>query len=107
MTGPETDSTRRSFLRRAGALALAALAAPLGLLGAGLAPTRAADARQRWVCTNADCEPYIYDPATGDPVNLANPGHPLPPGIAFEDLPDDWRCPDCGSPKSYFRPTRR
>ncbi|NJL08192.1 MAG: rubredoxin [Methylacidiphilales bacterium] len=77
----------------------------LSVLGAGLA--RAADARQRWVCTNADCDPYIYDPAVGDPVNLVDPGHPLPPGIAFEDLPDDWRCPDCGSPKSYFRPTRR
>ncbi|BBF93279.1 hypothetical protein BLTE_19640 [Blastochloris tepida] len=59
------------------------------------------------MCTNADCKPYIYDPAVGDPVNLVDPDHPLPPGIAFEDLPDDWRCPDCGSPKSYFRPTRR
>ncbi|WP_126399849.1 rubredoxin [Blastochloris tepida] len=106
MTGPETSPIRRSLLLRAGALALAALAAPLGLVGAGLGRARA-EARQRWVCTNADCKPYIYDPAVGDPVNLVDPDHPLPPGIAFEDLPDDWRCPDCGSPKSYFRPTRR
>ena len=25
-------------------------------------------------------------------------------GTAFEDLPDDWVCPDCGAPKSDFEP---
>jgi len=25
-------------------------------------------------------------------------------GTTFEDLPDDWVCPVCGSPKSYFKP---
>ncbi len=24
-------------------------------------------------------------------------------GVKWEDLPDDWACPVCGSPKSYFR----
>lgn len=23
-------------------------------------------------------------------------------GVAFEDLPDDWRCPRCKQPKSKF-----
>ncbi len=32
---------------------------------------------------------WIYDPAEND-------------GIAFEDLPDDWRCPVCGVGKEDF-----
>lgn len=32
---------------------------------------------------------YVYDPAEHD-------------GVAFEDLPDDWRCPRCKQPKSKF-----
>jgi len=41
---------------------------------------------------------YIYDPAKGDPGNGAAPG------TAFEDLPDDWTCPDCGAEKAMFEP---
>jgi len=48
---------------------------------------------KRYECTICD---YIYDPAKGDPDN----GVPL--NTAFEDLPDDWVCPDCGSDKSMF-----
>ncbi|HBG62395.1 MAG: rubredoxin [Omnitrophica WOR_2 bacterium GWF2_38_59] len=33
---------------------------------------------------------YIYDPAVGDPDNG------IEPGTAFENLPDDWTCPECG-----------
>ncbi|ALK09592.1 rubredoxin [Blastochloris viridis] len=99
MIRPPPTPCRRDLLSRAVALGAAALAGWLGLGGASAAT-------QRWVCTNPDCHPYIYDPAVGDGVNLADPDHPLPPGIAFDDLPDDWRCPDCGSPKSFFRPTR-
>ncbi len=47
----------------------------------------------RWQCTAC---PYIYDPAVGDPENG------VPPGTAFEDVPDDWLCPVCGVPKSLF-----
>jgi rubredoxin len=43
------------------------------------------------------CE-HIYDPAEGDP----NSG--IPPGTAFEDLPGDWVCPDCGATKADFEP---
>lgn len=32
---------------------------------------------------------YVYDPAEHD-------------GVAFEDLPDDWKCPRCKRPKSKF-----
>ena len=41
---------------------------------------------------------YIYDPAVGDPDN------DVEAGTAFEDLPDDWVCPDCGASKDEFEP---
>ena len=28
----------------------------------------------------------------------------IPPGTAFADLPDSWRCPMCGGSKKCFRP---
>jgi rubredoxin len=40
---------------------------------------------------------YIYDPELGDPDGDIEPGTP------FEDLPEDWVCPDCGAPKSDFQ----
>jgi flavin reductase (DIM6/NTAB) family NADH-FMN oxidoreductase RutF/rubredoxin len=39
---------------------------------------------------------YIYDPAEGDPSK------DIPPGTAFEDLPDNYTCPICGVGKSEF-----
>ena len=39
---------------------------------------------------------YVYDPAEGDQDNG------IEPGIAFEDLPDDWVCPVCGVEKDSF-----
>ena len=39
---------------------------------------------------------YIYDPELGDPTQ------DIPAGTAFEDLPDDWVCPDCGVGKDQF-----
>ena len=41
----------------------------------------------KWVCLVCD---YVYDPAVGDPTQG------VPPGTAFEDLPEDWVCSDCG-----------
>ena len=32
-------------------------------------------------------------------------GHPsagFPPGTRWDDIPDDWSCPDCGAMKSDF-----
>ncbi|MHC4727503.1 MAG: rubredoxin [Planctomycetota bacterium] len=41
---------------------------------------------------------YIYDPAIGDPDS------DIATGTTFEDLPDDWVCPDCGVGKEEFEP---
>jgi rubredoxin len=48
----------------------------------------------KWECTVCG---YVYDPQNGDP------DHGFPPGTAFEDLPDDWVCPECGAEKSLFQ----
>jgi rubredoxin len=39
---------------------------------------------------------YIYDPDEGDPSSG------IEPGLAFEDLPDDYTCPVCGAGKEEF-----
>lgn len=33
---------------------------------------------------------------------LGLPEHGIEPGTKWEDIPDDWRCPDCGTEKSLF-----
>ena len=50
---------------------------------------------RRWLC-----EPCgeIYDPVAGDPEAG------IPPGTAFEDIPEDWLCPVCGARKPDFVP---
>ena len=48
----------------------------------------------KWECTACG---YVYDPAVGDPENG------VPPGISFEDLPEDWVCPQCGVGKEFFQ----
>jgi len=47
----------------------------------------------KWVC---DVCGYIYDPEKGDPDNS------IDSGTAFEDIPDDWVCPECGAGKDEF-----
>jgi len=64
----------------------------------------ASSSPQRWVCTFNECLPYVYDPAHGDPDNIAGT-EPISPGVAFEELPAGWRCPVCGSPKQWFEET--
>ena len=39
---------------------------------------------------------YIYDPVVGDPDNGVEAG------TAFENLPYDWVCPECGADKDEF-----
>ena len=46
------------------------------------------EATGKYVCSVCG---YVYDPAEHD-------------GIAFEDLPEDWKCPRCKQPKSKFNP---
>ncbi len=49
----------------------------------------------KWKCRTCG---WIYDPEQGDPENR------ISPGTNFEDLPDDWGCPICGSGKELFDP---
>ena len=39
---------------------------------------------------------YVYDPEIGDPDNG------IEPGTSFEDIPDNWFCPECGAAKTQF-----
>ncbi len=41
---------------------------------------------------------WIYDPEIG------LPSEGIEPGTAFEDLPDDFICPECGVDKENFSP---
>ena len=43
------------------------------------------------VCT------HIYDEAKGDP------GSGIEPGTRWEDIPEDWVCPECGATKKAFK----
>ena len=40
---------------------------------------------------------FTYNPEEGDP------SMGIPPGTAFEDLPEDYRCPICNAAKEYFK----
>ena len=46
-----------------------------------------------WECTVCG---YIYDPNVGDSDNG------IAPKTNFEDLPEDWVCPECGAEKDQF-----
>jgi rubredoxin len=39
---------------------------------------------------------YVYDPAQGDPVAQIEPGTP------FDELPENWCCPNCEAPRVQF-----
>lgn len=47
----------------------------------------------KWECLACG---YIYDPVVGDPDNG------IAPGTAFEVIPGDWVCPECGVGKDMF-----
>ena len=49
----------------------------------------------RYKCTICG---YVYDPAIGDEEN------DVKAGTAFEALPDDWTCPECGASQDQFEP---
>jgi rubredoxin len=50
---------------------------------------------KKYICTVCN---YVYDPAIGDPDGG------IEAGTAFEDIPDDWVCPECGVEKEMFEP---
>ena len=49
---------------------------------------------EKWECMVCG---YVYNPADGDPDG------DIPTGTSFEDLPEDWVCPDCGVGKDKFK----
>ncbi|MBX9571782.1 MAG: iron-sulfur cluster repair di-iron protein [Candidatus Obscuribacterales bacterium] len=51
--------------------------------------------KAKTICTVCN---YIYDEAMGEP-RLE-----ISPALKFEDLPDEWACPECGSAKDMFQP---
>lgn len=47
----------------------------------------------QWMC--GPCG-FIYDESAGFPEDG------IAPGTSFEDIPEDWVCPDCGIGKADF-----
>lgn len=58
-------------------------------------PPGTAPSQRRFICRGCY---YVYEEAAGLPQQG------VPPGTRFADLPDGWRCPDCGTDKGTFRP---
>ena len=50
-------------------------------------------AYRSWMCVVCG---WIYNEADGVPEEG------IAPGTRWEDVPDDWTCPDCGATKSDF-----
>lgn len=48
---------------------------------------------KRWICIICG---FVYD------EELGLPQEGIAPGTRWEDIPDDWLCPDCGVGKSDF-----
>jgi rubredoxin len=48
---------------------------------------------KQWMCMNCG---WVYDQALGDPMG------DIATGTAWEDVSEDWKCPDCGSLKAEF-----
>ena len=60
-----------------------------------MAERRGMENMKKYVCSVCG---YVYDPEAGDPDSGVDAG------TAFEDLPDDWVCPECGVGKDEFSP---
>lgn len=48
---------------------------------------------RQWECTVCG---FIYDEAKGIPEDG------IAPGTSWDDVPDDWECPECGVGKEDF-----
>jgi rubredoxin len=55
-----------------------------------------ATSTRKWMCVNCG---YVYEQDKGDPAGG------IAPGTAWEDIPEDWICPECGAEKSVFEMT--
>ena len=56
-----------------------------------------AEPHEMYQCQTVTCG-YIYEPDIGDRKGK------IPKGTAFDNLPDDWKCPVCGASKKMFKP---
>lgn len=56
-----------------------------------------AQPHEMYQCQTLGCG-YIYNPDKGDRKGK------IAKGVAFDDLPDDWKCPLCGAGKKMFKP---
>jgi GntR family transcriptional regulator/MocR family aminotransferase len=59
------------------------------------APPPINGAQRRFICRGCY---FVYEEANGLPQQA------IRPGTAFADIPANWRCPDCGTEKTTFRP---
>ncbi len=50
---------------------------------------------KQWECVVCG---FVYDEAAGIPEDG------IAPGTRWEDIPDDWECPECGASKFDFDP---
>jgi len=50
---------------------------------------------RKWQCSTCG---EVYDEALGDPESG------IAPGTRFEDIPEEWICPNCGATKDLFVP---
>jgi rubredoxin len=80
-------------------LILSGLASSLGAFTADTSDKRRVNKRltgicmKKWQCVVCG---WIYDEAEGAPEEG------IPPGTCWEDVPDDFTCPDCGVGKDDF-----
>ena len=51
------------------------------------------DPLKRFMCLGCG---FLYDEVFGLPE------HGIAPGTRWDDIPEDWSCPDCGAAKSDF-----
>jgi GntR family transcriptional regulator / MocR family aminotransferase len=58
-------------------------------------PAPASGSKRRFMCRGCY---FVYEEASGLPQQA------IRPGTAFADIPANWRCPDCGTDKTTFRP---
>lgn len=70
-------------------------ATPGGGAAAASSETHRYASHVKYMCESCG---FIYDPAVGDPDGG------IPPGTAFEDIPETWFCPVCGARKQDFTP---
>ena len=56
-----------------------------------------ANPEQMFQCQGAQCG-YIYNPDKGCKKGKVDKG------ICWDEVPEDYHCPSCGSGKKYFKP---